>query len=150
MTRIQRVWSAAPVTYLPEPLYYFASGVIGNKIYVVGGYNGTYSKTLRAYDTITGLWETMAQMPTGRSYLEAAVLNGKLYAMGGLISATVVPTTAVEKYDPDTNTRTTVTSLNTSRRAFGSAVVNGRIYALNGVITSNWAVTDILEEYTQP
>ena len=57
-------------------------------------------------------WRKRASMPTGRTGLSAGVVNGMIYAIGGM--ATTVFST-VEEYDPLTNTWTAKASMLTSR-----------------------------------
>src|SRR5580704_8481341 len=60
-----------------------------------------------------GTWTTMASMPTARQQLAAGVVNGRLYAIGGLDS--VGYSNAVEAYDPATDTWSTKASMLTAR-----------------------------------
>ncbi len=57
----------------------FALAVYQNKIYVIGGSNGTN----QVYDPATGTWENRTSMPTPRTQLEANVVNSKIYVIGG-------------------------------------------------------------------
>lgn len=67
-------------------------------------------------------------MPTPRSGLGVAVVNGILYAVGGSSWSG-----EVQAYDPATNTWTTKASIPTKRAGLGTGVVNGLIYAVGGV-----------------
>ena len=40
--------------------------------------------TMEKYDPLTNTWELCAPMRTSRSYLAAAVFDGRIYAVGGL------------------------------------------------------------------
>jgi N-acetylneuraminic acid mutarotase len=79
-------------------------------------------------------WETKASMNVARSSLGAAVLNGEIYAIGGVIDppSYVTCTGANEKYDPISNQWTTKTAMPTARASFATAVVNGKIYCIGG------------------
>ena len=57
---------------------------LAGHLYAIGGTNGTTSlaSTVR-YDPTADKWEFMAQMSIGRCYVGAAVLGGKIYAVGG-------------------------------------------------------------------
>jgi N-acetylneuraminic acid mutarotase len=55
-----------------------------------------------------GTWKKMASMPTARCVIGVAVVDGKIYAIGGS-DANVLGTN--EMYDPKTNTWTTKTSI---------------------------------------
>jgi hypothetical protein len=51
------------------------------------------------YDPMADTWREGADMPTRRGYLSSAVVDGKLYAIGG--GAGDVTFSAVEEYDPE-------------------------------------------------
>jgi Kelch motif protein len=73
-------------------------------LYAVGGGNSTgVLATVEAYDPITDIWTPakgpqLAPMPTARSGLGVAVINGILYAVGGVAGGGIVST--VEAYQP--------------------------------------------------
>jgi len=70
---------------------------------------------------------TKTPMPTGRTHLTSSVVNGKIYAIGGLGGLTTV-----EEYNPATNTWSTKAYMPTPRYSLTSSVVNGKIYAIGG------------------
>jgi energy-converting hydrogenase Eha subunit A len=76
-----------------------------------------------------GPWTTKATMPTPRGGLGVAVVNGILYAVGGVSGGGL---NAVEAYDPGTNTWTTKAAMPTPRAHLGVGVVNGILYAVGG------------------
>jgi parallel beta-helix repeat protein len=68
-------------------------------------------------------WETMADMPTARSGLGVAVVNGKIYAIGREVNY---------EYDPIIDTWTTKKPMSTPRYSFGIAVFQNKIYVIGG------------------
>ena len=61
-----------------------AAGVIGDKLYVVGGYDITYLNDLEVYDSATDSWTTLETPILGEwRLLGAAALDPYIYAMGG-------------------------------------------------------------------
>ena len=76
-------------------------------------------------------WTTKTDMPTARLSMGTAVVDGKIYAIGGGRTENL-PLSAVEVYDPTTNNWDTKTPMPTARGAFGCAVVDGKIYAIGG------------------
>jgi N-acetylneuraminic acid mutarotase len=75
-------------------------------------------------------WTTLEPMPTARSGLGVAVVDGKIYAIGGQNGEGVLNIT--EEYDPVTNEWTSKTSMPTARSDFGIAVYQNKIYVIGG------------------
>ena len=89
-------------------------------------------------------WTTMEPMPTSRSSLGVAVVNGKIYAIGG------VQSDINEEYDPAKNSWTTKMPMPTARGDFAIAVLQDRIYAIGGLTRSGqWTaeLTGVNEVY---
>jgi hypothetical protein len=86
-------------------------------------------------------WASKAPMQQARSSLGVAVVNGKIYSIGGSIESgyqinlrLVVGTN--EKYDPESDIWTNKTSMLTPRRGFAIAVYQNKIYCIGGYSTS--------------
>ena len=75
-------------------------------------------------------WTTMEPMSSARGGMGVAVVDGKIYAIGGHDWGNYFGIN--EMYDPATNTWTTKTSMPTPRSNFGIAVVENKIYAIGG------------------
>jgi streptogramin lyase/N-acetylneuraminic acid mutarotase len=86
------------------------AGVIGSKVYVVGGAAGAGNplRVNEAYDISSNSWSEAAQMPTARTTLACAVVGTTLYAIGG--GTVSSESAAVEAYDAETNTWTAATA----------------------------------------
>jgi N-acetylneuraminic acid mutarotase len=76
-------------------------------------------------------WATKALMPTERSFFGVAVVNGKIYTVGGS-NAGVLNIT--EEYDPVTDIWKTKAAMPTPRSSFGIAVYDNKIYVIGGVV----------------
>ncbi len=83
-----------------------------------------------------GTWERKADMPTPRNHLGTAVVDGKIYAIGGYNG--VIANTqgfdvgvVVEEYDPARDTWTRKADMPILARGFGTAVVDGKIYTID-------------------
>jgi len=119
------------------------SATVNGKIYVIGGYCPPYNAEImlnwnEAYDPATDTWQSsllnqLASMPTARRNLAAAVVDGKIYAIGGTSISSELGTN--EMYDPSTNVWTTKASMPTPREALTLAVVGDKIYAIGGRIS---------------
>ena len=75
---------------LPEARYRYASAVVGDKIYIIGGLTGDSAtgmkKTTLIYDINANSWSTGPNMATGRSDTCAAVVGDKIYVVAGYAS----------------------------------------------------------------
>lgn len=69
-------------------------------------------------------------MPTPRHSLGAVVVDGQLYAVGGMTAG--APTAAVERYDPRTNRWQALAPLATARYCFAIAAAGHEIFVLGG------------------
>ena len=102
-------------------------------------------------------WVTKAPLNQARAYLGVAVVNGKIYAIGGdnggymgnAADATVRTSSVVsdnEEYDPDSDTWAFKTPMLTARAGFASAVYQNRIYCMGGW-TEDYSNTNSNEVY---
>jgi N-acetylneuraminic acid mutarotase len=125
----------------------FGIAVYQNRIYTIGGryydsVNGSIisiiSNANEVYDPLTDTWETKKPMPTARETLQANVVNGKIYLIGGIPSThrqSVVDlktTVLNEVYDINTDSWTTKQPLLYPVYGYASAVANNKIYVMGG------------------
>lgn len=99
----------------------------------------TYSPqtTATKAPTVNGdYWTAEASMPSARSDLGAAAVDGKIYAIGGRNGDMVFATN--QQYNPATNTWTYKAPMPTPRYDFATAVYDGKIYCMGGVPTLNF------------
>jgi N-acetylneuraminic acid mutarotase len=92
-------------------------------------------------------WTTKTAMPTARSGLGVAVVNGKIYAIGGY-NGSYLGTN--EEYDPATDTWTTKAPMPTPRSSFAIAVVQNKIYVIGGKEGPSTADTSVANEVYDP
>jgi N-acetylneuraminic acid mutarotase len=76
---------AAPI---PQAMHHHGVAAVDGKIYVVGGFTGVFAKrnpiaSVWRYDPAADRWEQRAPLPAPRGALAVAVLDGKIYALGG-------------------------------------------------------------------
>ncbi|MCC9603639.1 hypothetical protein LOC67_24080 [Stieleria sp. JC731] len=98
-------WSDLPA--LPEPRSSFDAAVMGDKVYVIGGWklDGTeegqqWHQSAYSLDLSdsNAQWQALQQPPFQRRALSVAAFDGKIYAVGGMRSERG-PTTEVSVYD---------------------------------------------------
>ena len=83
-------------------------------------------------DAAENTWVTKAPMRVARDSLGVAVVNGKIYAVGGYGG-----TSTNEEYDPVTNTWSTKAPMPTPRSTFAIATYQNIIYCIGGLLTNN-------------
>jgi N-acetylneuraminic acid mutarotase len=76
-------------------------------------------------------WMSLAPMPTARSMLGVAVVDGKIYAIGGASGTQNILGTN-EVYDPAADKWSSKTPMPTPRCLFGIAVYQNKIYCIGG------------------
>ncbi len=86
------------------------TSVLDGKIYVIGGYVPGVSgypgvATVEVYDPVTDTWTTAPDMPTGRFAPRTSVVDGKIYAIGGMANWIRTALGTVEEYDPNRSRR---------------------------------------------
>ena len=112
--------------------------VLDGKIYFVGGHNGLSKNTAERYDPTNNSWETLNSMSVARQGVASAVLNGKLYAIGGQGVA------SVEVYDPLTESWSSGVAL-PSEVNHGTAITVGvKIYLIGGRNSSDKNINQVL------
>lgn len=126
---------------VPSPVEGYASAVLGNSIYIIGGskvHAGTgsaFSNSNQVYDPATDQWSIAASLPVASSYASAAVTQGNMakeaiYYIGGYTGNQY--SSQVRIYTPENNSWSTAEDMPTARAYLGVAVVNDLIYAIGG------------------
>ena len=100
-------------------------------------------------------WEVITQLPTKRWEFSTAVVDDKVYIIGGSPfenNAGPFGVSTVEVYDPHTNTWQRGADMPTPRTNAKAAVVNGTIYVFGGYhskdkFLQNWKMADRVEAY---
>jgi N-acetylneuraminic acid mutarotase len=94
-----------------------------------------------------GIWQTLAPMPTARQELATAVLNGKIYAIGGYDSSGT-PTDIVEVYDPSTNTWASAHPIPRALHHNSAAVAAGKLYSFGGPSTQTFVYDELNDSWS--
>jgi N-acetylneuraminic acid mutarotase len=126
--------------------------VVGDTMYVIGGFGGATSCSFSScdrgaldwvlkYDLPTDVWDpnSAADMDTERDHLETVNFNGNIIALGGnpvgcsSSSCSIgSPMRSAESYNPGTNTWTDISSMLTPRKDFTAVVLGGDLYVVGG------------------
>ena len=106
-------------------------GVIGRKLYVVGGI-GPRPRSVMVYDTKTRTWDTsLPRLPSRREHLAVAVFNGHLVVIAGRWRREG-NFTVVEALNVKSKQWLRLADLPAPRGGFSGATVGGRIHVTGG------------------
>jgi len=141
----------------------FQAETVDGKIYVIGGRTpgsdgGSIAGVLTSveeYDPATNKWTMKAPTIDKKGSFQTAVLNGKIYVIGGWNDIKYGDQAAnylssLQEYDPKTNKWTEKSPLKVGRKDFVTAVVDDCIYAIGGRVGPDRGGigTALVEEYT--
>jgi hypothetical protein len=116
-----------------------SAGVIGGKLFVMGGRSAGYFNVNEEYDPAADVWTVKAGMPTARQQFSIGVAGGKLYAVGGHNGGYLK---ANEEYDPETNTWSVKAGMPEARDAISAAVIKDKVYVAGGAYMGNGVNTN--------
>jgi N-acetylneuraminic acid mutarotase len=140
-----RAWhDGAP---MPTPRGALAVVVLDGKVHAIGG-NAPRGRDLPAhehgtsrsdrsvgthevYDPATDSWTRRAPMPTARNHLGAAVIGGRIHAVGGRVPGDMELTTH-EVYDPATDAWAEAPPMPTGRSGIAVVAHGERLYVFGG------------------
>jgi N-acetylneuraminic acid mutarotase len=134
---------------LPVARSEMKAAVVNGKIYLIGGafdeMQGTEAVTnytsglTTEYDPVAKTWRERARAPAGSTHQALAVLDGKIYALGGFgNSRHTEPSQNFFRYDPATDSWETLPAIPTGPQGGGvAAAVDGKIHAIGGRVTEN-------------
>jgi hypothetical protein len=120
---------------LSESRTYISTATIGNKVFMVGGFNfsvspGAPSSTIDIYDGVTGNWSTQTLL-TARMIDQVAVVGTKLLVPGGFAGGS----NALSSFEViDTSNWTKVSkSLSVGRHNMAAVAVGSKAYFIGGM-----------------
>lgn len=125
------------MTDMPETRARFAWAVLGNKLYVFGGYDDALQfnavNTTMIYDFVLNSWTTSkSTMVTTRTDSCADTINGLIYNAGGY-DPSGNSLSSIEVYNPTTDAWTlSPVALNISRGDCSALAINNQLYVLGG------------------
>jgi N-acetylneuraminic acid mutarotase len=118
------------------------ASLIDGKIYVVGGRIGSTFiiglsnnvSTTEVYDVEKNTWAAVPGMPTPRSGVGTAVVNGRMHVLGGeaYLNDLVGTYRTHEAYDPKSNSWQRLPPMPTPRHGLAVAEIGGKMYAVSG------------------
>jgi N-acetylneuraminic acid mutarotase len=128
---------------MPTPRNHPAAGVVGGKVYVIGGrlaavnIGGLLSSNtdvVEEYDPATNTWRPMTKMPTARSGHGWTTYEGRIYVAGGEHRDSHQDTIFrdVEAFDPATDEWVRMSPMPTARHGVNLAAFGNRLYVIGG------------------
>lgn len=135
---------------LPAARAEHVAPVVDGKIYLIGGRvasvpdAGSFADyadtgTVDVFDTNTQVWSRAASAPTARNSHAAAVIDGRIYVVGGRQNKPdgrgrmrIVNVAALDVYDPATDTWETKAPMPLAQGGLAAAALNGRLYVFGG------------------
>ncbi|WP_347217151.1 kelch repeat-containing protein [Chryseobacterium sp.] len=105
--------------------------IVNDKLYVIGGFNGTPSRLINVYDLKTNLWVNQYKMPAGIYGHSLAVYDNKIFIVGGVNNQSFLA-----YFDTITNTLHQLSSNMIPRRHATAEVYNNKLYIIGGSTTS--------------
>ncbi|MEJ7648957.1 MAG: hypothetical protein WKF57_07995 [Nakamurella sp.] len=122
----------APVADLPTILQDSSAVFDGQKLYSVGGYDGSDDlNSLFAYDPQAASWSTLAPATDAREAGQIASIGGTLIWTGGW-GASGAPDGKTEIYDPAANSWSTGAANPKPQAAAGKATIGSKLYLVGG------------------
>ena len=122
-----------------------AGAVLGEKIYVIGGYDesGKTTGIVEVYDPHTDMWSRISSLPVPEDHAAAAAYGGKLFVVGGYITVGGQRTSTNNSfvYDPSTDKWEKIKSIPTPRGALTANFINGILYVIGGQDASRKTVS---------
>jgi N-acetylneuraminic acid mutarotase len=119
-----------------------AAGVVGGKIYVIGGRlasafasAGTNADVVEVYDPAANTWGAAGlRMTTARSAMGFATFGNRILIVGGEIvdRHMFAAIRAVEAYDPASNQWTELPIMPAARQGVSAAVIGDHLYVIGG------------------
>lgn len=135
-------WTTSTVYSIP--ILDQATAVVGGNLYSFAGVsNSVVVATSFKFDGTT--WTPIANYPLVVEFPTAVTDGTSIYIMGGALTGTGVPQTALYKYDPVANSYTLLAPFTVPTWNQAAVFLNGKIYKFAGSSTS--ASTNALEIY---
>ena len=116
---------------MPSGVAKFGVAALGNKIYVVGGYDTR--RGVMVYDVASNTWSAAPNLVRGTDNVAALATDSRLYAVGGEAA------TALQVLDPATRSWVAGPTIPTVRFASAAAVLGARLHVVGGWNTNNSA-----------
>lgn len=108
--------------------------VIGSKMFLAGGYRDRAAVVqFTSYDTLTGEFEVLPELPAALDHLASVAASGVVYVIGGRSGSIAATTASVWSFEPAVGIWRARASMPRPRAGFaGATVLEGRVYVFGG------------------
>jgi hypothetical protein len=106
--------------------------IIGNKLFVVGGYNGSVSNKIDVYNISTNEWENQYIMPFSVSANSLTVVGNNIFIIGDFTQLN-----RIAIFDTENEIFTNVSNNMIGRRHFDAEIINDKLYVIGGNYTTS-------------
>ncbi len=145
-------WSPGPP--LPEPRAGGGLAIVGRELHYFGGYKPDRDTNPADHWSLSldggKEWQREADLPVPRGHVCAAVLDGKIYALGGCHGhdVTQIDLDACHRFDPATKKWEAIANLPDGRSHFESSTIirRGRILVVGGRCNSSKPVRNVVPD----
>jgi N-acetylneuraminic acid mutarotase len=135
---------------MPTPRDHHAIGVINEKLHAIAGrINGDHDRSIgvhEEYDPATDRWSIRPAIPSIRSGIAAATLNGRIFIFGGEYGRKT--RNRVESFDPIKNQWQSWAAMPTARHGLGAVALGGSIYVISGGPKPGTSFSSVNEVFT--
>ncbi|VDD86668.1 unnamed protein product [Enterobius vermicularis] len=129
----QECWRRIRYMEGKRKIAYHGCVVVGESIYVLGGYEGTaYFNKMFCLNIKTGVWKECAPMQYNRCYVAACEFQGKVFAAGGADNLNLPRLKTAEMYDVEKNQWVRISDMTRSRSDAAACVMRGKVYVVGG------------------
>ena len=106
---------------------------VNNKLYVIGGFNGTVSDKINVFNTITNIWENEYTMPFNVSANALTVNDNYIYILGDYLDQD-----KIEVLDTNDMSFRSLKNNMIDRRHFDAEIIDDNLYVIGGSTTSSF------------
>lgn len=139
-------WSRLPD--MPAPRAAGAVGVLGHRLIWAGGARNSIARSeVFAYDFRTGRWSRLPSMRTRREHVGEAVLDGRLYVLGGRAPHALAVDTA-ERFDPRSGRWETLPRMPVPSGGLEAVSLDGAVLTISGGDDGAETVTGAVQEFS--
>ena len=130
---------------LPEARHHITLSAVRGLLYGIGGFTGGFpdwraQPTMFIYNPVSSTWTKGTDLPAARGEGVSAVVNDKIYLIGGRVRATEdarlfddhIDSIRNEVFEPTTKRWSVRADAPTPRNSAASAVIDGKIYVVGG------------------